>query len=123
MDGENLTVPDHLRSLLGAAAEVELEHATDGYWATDGDERAVARARLLQVARTAESWGAGACSREENREARSPCGPGMRAGPLTAHVGGGRPRVVRQAGLTRDLILFRDAVGGMPTQEELDEPV
>jgi hypothetical protein len=70
MDGENPTVPDHLRPLLGAAAELELEHATDGCRATDEDDGAVARARLSHV--------------------------------------------VRQASLTRDRILFRDAVGGMP---------
>jgi hypothetical protein len=75
MDGENPTVPDHLRPLLGAAAELELEHATDGYWSTDGDERAVARARLLQVARTAENWGAGTCSREEIAKLADGAGP------------------------------------------------
>jgi hypothetical protein len=116
MDGENPTVPDHLRPLLGAAAEVELEHAIDG------DERAIARARLLQVARTAESWGAGTCSREEiaklARLAVPQCQP-IRW-PRTLEEA---DHVVRQASLTRDLILFRDAVGGMPTQEELDEPM
>jgi hypothetical protein len=122
MDDANPTVPDHLRPLLGAAAELELEHATDGYWATDGDERSVARARLLQVARTAENWDAGTCSREEiatlARLAVPECDPGR--WPRTMEEA---DHVVRQAGLTRDLILFRDAVGGMPTQEEIDEPM
>jgi hypothetical protein len=122
MDDANPTVPDHLRPLLGAAAELELEHATDGYWSTDGDERAVARSRLLQVARTAENWGAGTCSREEiaklARLAVPQCQPIRWPGTLEE-----AEHVVGQAGLTRDLILFRDAVGGMPTQEELDEPM
>jgi hypothetical protein len=122
MDGENPTVPDHLRLLLGAAAELELEHATDGYWATEGDERAVARARLLQVVRMGENWDADACSREEiaklARLAVPQCQP-IRWPRTLAEA----DHVVRQAGLTRDLILFRDAVGGIPTQEELDEPM
>jgi hypothetical protein len=122
MDDANPTVPDHLRPLLGAATELELEHATDEYWSTDGDERGIARARLLRAARTAENWGAGTCSREEiaklARIAVPECEPGR--WPRTLEEA---DHVVRQAGLTRDLILFRDAVGGMPTQEELDEPI
>ncbi len=46
MDDANPTVPDHLRPLLGAAAELELEHATDGYWST-GRRRARRGARLV----------------------------------------------------------------------------
>lgn len=122
MDGENPTVPDHLRPLLGAAAELELEHATDGYWSTDGDERVVARARLFQVTRMAEHWDARISSREEiatlARLAVPECAPGR--WPRTLEEA---DHVVRQAGLTRDLILFRDAVGGRPTQEELDGPL
>jgi hypothetical protein len=122
MDGENPIVPEHLRPLLGAAAELELEHATDGYWSTDGDERAIARVRLLQVTRMAENWDAGTCSREETatlaRLAVPECDPGR--WPRTL---GEADHMVRQAGLTRDLILFRDAVGGMPIQEEIDEPL
>ena len=70
----------------------------------------------------AENWYAGICSREEiatlARLAVPECDPGRWARTLEE-----ADHVIRQGSLTRDLILFRDAVGGMPTQEELDAPM
>ena len=121
MDDADLTVPDHLRSLLGAAAELEFEYASDGCWPDDPNERAERLERTLRAGRTVENWKANACSREEVARL---------AGIAVGEQEPGRwPRtlqeaddVVRRAALTRDLILFRDAWGGRPTQEELDEP-
>jgi hypothetical protein len=122
MDDADPCVPAHLRTALGAAAELELEYASDGFWPDEPNARAEKRDRLLRAARTVESFPAGTCSREELATlARTAVGeqePGR--WPRTVEEA---TELVERAALTRDLILLRDAVGGKPTQEELNEPM
>jgi hypothetical protein len=122
MDDADPTVPDHLRPLLGAAAELELEYASDGFWPDGPDERAQYLDRLMRAARTVDACKANRCSRQE---------VATLAGTAVGEQQPSHwPRTIKEAGdlielavLTRDLILLRDAAGGMPTQEELDEPL
>ena len=122
MDDAHPTVPDDLRPALGAAAELELERAADGCWPDDPEARAVRRDLLLRAARAVDRLDAGTCSREEAATlARVAVGeqePGRWPRTIEeAH------ELLERAALTHDLILFRDAVGGKPTREELDEPM
>jgi hypothetical protein len=122
MDDAVPTVAGHLRPALGAAADLELEHASDGFWPEEPTARAEKRDHLLRTARTVTSWQAGTCSREDlatlARTAVEEQDPGR--WPRTMEEA---TELVERAALTRDLILFRDAVGGKPTQKELDEPM
>jgi hypothetical protein len=122
MDDADPTVPGHLRPALDAAAELELEHASDGFWPGSPEARAEKRDRILRAARMVESWQAGTCSREELATlARTAVGD---------QEPGRWPRTIEEAtelivcaALTRDLIALRDALGGKPTHEELNEPM
>jgi hypothetical protein len=122
MDDADPTVPGHLRPALDAAAELELEHASDGFWPGAREARAEKRDRILRAARMVESWQAGTCSREELATlARTAIGdqePGR--WPRTIEEA---TELIACAALTRDLIALRDALGGKPTQEELNEPM
>jgi hypothetical protein len=121
--GEVPHIPDHLRPALGAAAELELELASDGHWPPgDEAERPDKRDRVLQAARTVDNWEASGCTREE---------VGKLACVAVGEQEPGRwPRtleeaddIVSRAALTRDLILFRDVMGARPTQQDIDEPL
>jgi hypothetical protein len=122
MDDADPTVPGHLRPALDAAAELELEHASDGFWPGAREARVEKRDRILRAARMVESWQAGTCSREELATlARTAVGdqePGR--WPRTIEEA---TELIACAALTRDLIALRDALGGKPTQKELDEPM
>lgn len=122
MDDADPTVPGHLRPALDAAAELELEHASDGFWPGAREARAEKRDRILRAARMVEAWQAGTCSREELATlARTAVGdqePGRWPHTLKEAT-----ELVASAALTRDLIALRDALGGKPTQEELNEPM
>jgi hypothetical protein len=121
-DGEVPQIPDHLHQLLAEAAECELELAADGAWphATDAWHDTHLE-RVLAAARVIERWRAGTCTREDiaklARRAVDEQEPDRR--PRTLEEA---DDVVNASTLTRDLVLLRDALGGRPTQEELDEP-
>jgi hypothetical protein len=119
MDDAHLTVPAHLRPALGAAAEWELETATDGFWPDAPDERIEKREEIMRAVRLVEMWEADSCSREQiaklARAAAAEQDPGR--WPRTVEEA---EELVRRAPLTRDLIVLRDVLGGRPTQEELD---
>lgn len=65
MDDADPTVPDHLRPLLGAAAEDELESVTDHDWPADYDGRVSRRKAILEATDLVRHWTAGTASREE----------------------------------------------------------
>jgi hypothetical protein len=122
MDDADPTVPGHLRPALTAAAELELEHASDGFWPGAREARAKKRDRILRAARMVESWQAGTCSREELATLARTAVGGQEPGrwPRTLKEA---TELIACAALTRDLIALRDALGGTPTQEELNEPM
>jgi hypothetical protein len=119
MDDADLIVPAHLRPALGAAAECELEMATDGFWPDEPGDRIEKREEIMRAVRLVEMWEADSCSREQvaklARAAAAEQDPGR--WPRTVEEA---EELVRRAPLTRDLIVLRDALGGRPTQEELD---
>ncbi|HMJ35715.1 MAG TPA: hypothetical protein VK501_17540 [Baekduia sp.] len=120
MDDADPTVPGPLRLVLGAAAELELELASDGFWPDEPEARAEKRDRLRRAARTVDTWEADACSRKELATLAHMAAGEQEPGrwPRTIEEAA---ELVERAALTRDLILFRDAVGGKPTQEDLDD--
>jgi hypothetical protein len=113
--GEVPHIPDHLRPALEAAAELELELSSDGFWPDEPEERSAKRDAIMRAARVVHLWEAGSCTREQvallaHRAAieREP-----RAWPCTlAEADDLIPRLA----LTRDLLLLRDALGGRPIQ-------
>lgn len=116
-------VPDHLREVLASAARAEMEFASDVDWPDDKDseEYAAREARLTQATRTIEHYAAGVCTHVEVAKLAG-IAIGMREP-------GRWPRTIEETddamtdlSVTRDLILLRDALGGKPSQEELDEP-
>jgi uncharacterized protein YjiS (DUF1127 family) len=113
MDDADPTVPAHLRPVLGEAAELEFEFATDGFWPEDEDERSAKRERALQAAQTLLRWRSDACGREELVELAD-----IAVRELEESAAGGGPR----AAVIRELTRYRDALA-QPTEEApLDEP-
>jgi hypothetical protein len=114
-------VPGHLHAVLGAAAREELEFACDGCWPDDEDEYEARLDRVTRAVHAIEHWEAGTCTREEIAR--------LAAVAVGEQEPGQWPRTLEEAddvlsrvSLTRDLIVLRDALGGKPSQEELDEP-
>ena len=125
LDNEDPTVPDHLRTVLGVTAELVFELSTDGIWPVDDDARDAHRDYVRSRAHLLDNWEAGCPSREDllllARSAISELPPAdYQPGPW--------PRTVEEADeliacltLTRDLMQFRDTLGGKPTPAELAE--
>jgi hypothetical protein len=119
--GEVPHIPDHLQPALEAAAELELELSSDGFWPDAPKERIAKRDAIMQAARILDRWDEGSCTREQiallaHRAAieREP-----RTWPGTlAEVDDLIPAAV----LTRDLLLLRDALGGWPIRGDHAEP-
>jgi hypothetical protein len=114
-------VPGHLRAVLGGAAREALEFASDGLWPDDEDEYDAMLDRVTQAVHAIERWETGANTREEVAK--------LAAIAVEMQDPGRWPRtleeaddVLSRATLTRDLIVLRDALGGKPSQEELDKP-
>lgn len=114
--------PNHLREALALAARDEVEFATDGMWPDDKDEHAAKLARVTQATRVVEHYAAGVCIHAEMAKLANTA--------LGAQEPGRWPRTINEADdvlyralMTRDLIILRDALGGLPSQEELDEPM
>jgi uncharacterized protein YjiS (DUF1127 family) len=121
MDDADPTVPAHLRFALGEAAELEFEFATDGFWPDHDDERAAWRDRALRAARAIDHWEANTCTREEL----------AKLADVAAHeLGDIAARELGEAGdvtglrssLIRDLVRFREAMAGEPSEKERNEP-
>jgi hypothetical protein len=124
LDDEDPTVPDHLRSVLGTSAELELELATDSHpWPDDDDARDAHREWLRSKTHLIDNWKAGCPSREEllllARRAVVELQPAH-------HQPYPWPRTIEEADeliacltLTRDVMQFRDTLGGKPTPAEL----
>ncbi len=113
--------PGHLREALAQAARDEVEFATDGIWPDDADEHAAKLADVAQATRVVEHFKAGVCVHAELAKLANTA--------LGAQEPGRWPRTIEEADdvlfrsiVTRDLVLLRDALGGKPPQEELDEP-
>jgi hypothetical protein len=121
MDEADPIVPAHLRPVLGAAAELLLEVSTDGFWPDKPEGRETQRRTIMEAARVIDLFAADSCTREQiaklARMAAAEQDPGR--WPRTLEEA---DELIRRAALTRDLTLLRDALGGRPTQEELDEP-
>jgi hypothetical protein len=114
--------PGHLREALAQAARDEVEFATDGMWPDDVDEHAVKLADVAHATRVVEHFKAGVCVHAELAKLANTA--------LGAQEPGRWPRTIEEADdvlfraiVTRDLVLLRDALGGKPPQEELDEPM
>lgn len=116
-------VPDHLREVLALAARQEMEFASDVAWPDDrdGEEYAGRLARLTQATRMIEHFAAGVCVHVEVAKLAG-IAIGMRAPGRWPRTIEETYDVVADLLVTRDLILLRDALGGKPSQEELDEP-
>jgi hypothetical protein len=115
MDDVDPIVPDHLRTVLGAAAEQEFEAVSGGHWPDDDDARAAHRDAIRAASHMVDNWEAGCPTREEVvRLARRAIGeqqPREFIGqwPTTLDEVDG---LIARAILTRDLIQYRDALGG-----------
>jgi hypothetical protein len=126
LDDEDPTVPDHLRSVLGITAELELELATDSHpWPDDDDARDAHRDYLRSKAHLIDNWKAGCPSREELLLLARRAVVEMQPAHYQPYPW---PRTIEEADeliacltLTRDLMQFRDTLGGKPTPAELAE--
>jgi hypothetical protein len=121
MDDVDPTVPDRLRPLLGAAAEFELEMASDGFWPREQTERGAKRDKLMSAARMLDRWEIDACTHEEIAHLARVAVGEQEPGRWPRTIEEAEDLILRAA-LARDLIVLRDVLGGRPTQEELDEP-
>ena len=115
-------VPAHLREALALAARDEVEFATDGMWPDDEVEYDAKLADVTQATRVIEHFKAGVCVHHEIAKLANTA--------LGAQEPGRWPRTIEEADdvlyralITRDLVQLRDALGGKPPQEELDEPM
>jgi hypothetical protein len=115
MDDVDPTVPDHLRTVLGEAVEQELESTTDYEWPFDDDEHAAHRDEVMATAHMVDNWEARCPTREEvvrvARRAITEQQPfGYRGDwPSTIET---VDDMIGRLNMTRDLIQFRDALGG-----------
>lgn len=126
MDGMDPTrrdaaIPDHLRQVIGAAAELELELASDGFWPDEDEERAVRRDAIASAVRTIDAWETDACSpteiarlaRRAAREQQPDSWPSTLAEA---------DDLIARAGLARDLLLVGDTLDAGPGEDRGDPP-
>lgn len=118
MDAVDPTVPAHLRPLLGAAAEHELEAITDHEWPAERDARAARREAVIDAAQVADRWPDGGISRLGVARLAERAA----ADQQPADFIGGWPtsiaqadELIRRTDLTRDLLQLRDALAGQST--------
>ncbi len=113
--------PDHLRDALALAARQEVGFATDGAWPEDAERYAAKLADVTQATNVVGHFAAGVCIHGEIAKLANTA--------LGMQEPGRWPRTIEEADdvlhraiVTRDLVQLRDALGGKPSQEELDEP-
>jgi hypothetical protein len=114
MDDSDLTVPAHLQTVLGEAAEQELEAITDHEWPGD-DERAARRDEVMAAVDMLGRWEAGCPTRQElvrlagrairEQQPRDFIGQW----PTTLEEVDG---LIARTTMTRELIRFRDVLCG-----------
>jgi hypothetical protein len=101
--------------VLGAAAEQEFEAVSDGHWPDDDDACAAHRDAIRAASHMVDNWEAGCPTRDEVvRLARRAIGEQQPRGfigqwPTTLDE---VDELIARATMTRDLIQFRDALGG-----------
>jgi hypothetical protein len=114
MDAVDPTVPAHLRPLLGAAAEHELEAVTDHEWPADPDTRNLRRKSIMTTADMMNNWEAGdSTSTEVARLAERAAAdqqPSDFIGTWPTSIAQ-TDELLWQLGLTRDLLQLRDVLG------------
>ncbi len=125
LDNDDPTVPDHLRSVLRITAELEFETATDSPWPDDDDARDAHRDYLRSKAHLIDNWEADCPSGEELLLLARRAVIEMQPAHYQPYPW---PRTIEEAdeliaclNLTRDLMQFRDTLGGKPTPAELAE--
>jgi hypothetical protein len=126
MDGVDPTpqvvvVPDHLRRVIGAAAALELEMASDGFWPDEDEERAARRDAIASAVRTIDAWETDACSPTEiarlARRAAREQEPDHWPSTLAE-----ADDLIARAGLARDLLLVGDTLDAGPGEDRGDPP-
>ena len=114
MDAVDPTVPAHLRPLLGTAAEHELEATTDHEWPANPDARARRRETVMTTADMVNNWDVGASTPAEvarlAERAAADQQPPEFIGTWPASIAQA-DELLRQVGLTRDLLQLRDTLG------------
>jgi hypothetical protein len=122
MDDADPTVPAHLRDALGAAAELDVQDATDRTWPSDSEGQSARNYEIMRAIQAWQAWKAGTCDRGQlARLARVAVGeqdPGR--WPRTLKEA---KALIPRAQATLELIQLRDSLGGTPTQAELDAPL
>jgi hypothetical protein len=115
MDAVDPTVPAHLRPLLGAAAEHELEATADHEWPAEVDARASRRTAVMRAAAMVTNWEAGAITSAEvarlAERAAADQQPSDFIGVWPTSIAQA-DELIRRTGLARDLLQLRDALGG-----------
>jgi hypothetical protein len=112
--------------VLGATVELEFELSTDSSsWPDDDGARDAHRGYLMAKAHMVDNWEAGCPSREElvllARRAIEEQHPAeYQPGPWPRTIEEADELITRLT-LTRDLMQFRDTLGGKPTPAELAE--
>lgn len=119
--GQRAAVPEHLRRVIGAAAELELELASEGLWPDDADEQATRRDAIASAVRTIDAWRASACTAPEiARLARRAAEEQQADGwPRTLAEA---DDLLARAGFARDLLLVSDTLDARPEQDHARPP-
>lgn len=118
MDAVDPTVPAHLRPLLGAAAEHELEAITDHEWPADDAARANRRDAVMKATEMVDNWKAGDLTTADvarlAERAAADQQPADFIGTWPTSLAEA-DELIWRTGLTRDLLQLRDTLGGRPT--------
>jgi hypothetical protein len=118
MDDVDPTVPAHLRPLLGAAAEHELEATTDHEWPADDPARARHRDAVMASAHMVDNYEADCLAQAEivrlAERAASDQQPADFIGTWPTSVAQA-DELLKQVGLTRDLLQLRDTLSSRST--------
>lgn len=118
MDAVDPTVPAHLRPLLGAAAEHELEATTDHEWPADDNARSTRRDLVISTAHMADNYEADVLTQDQvvrlaERAAADQQPPDF-IGPWPTSIAEA-DKLLKQVGLTRDLLQLRDTLSSRST--------
>lgn len=113
MDDVDPTVPAHLRPLLGAAAEHELEATTDHEWPADDHARATRRNAVMATAHMVDNNGTDTLTSDQVARlavrAAADQQPDDFIGTWPTSIAQA-DELARRVGLTRDLLQLRDTL-------------
>lgn len=126
MDGMDPTrggvaVPEHLRQVIGEAAELELESASEGLWPDDVDAQAARRDAIAAAVRTIDAWNASTCTATEVARLARRAAEEQQADDWPRTLAEADDLIAR-AGLARDLLLVSDALDGRPEEDRARPP-